>query len=135
MPEFVEGRLLPVSCKDARKRPGMDPASPLERAEFYSATGSLHWLSSQYRLDQSFDVNQYQKVQHEATVEHIKELSKSIKDTKENDACLRVVPISGRMAIGCWHDSSLYGSMSELIEDDEESTKSSIAIKSKVKCV
>ena len=81
MPEFVEGRLLPVSCKDVRKRSGLDPASPLEKAEFYSATGSLHWLSSQYRLDQCFDVNQYRKVQHEATVDHVKELNKSIKDT------------------------------------------------------
>ena len=120
LPEFVQGRLLEVDGKSLKGLAGTDPAPPLAKAEFSSGTGSLYWLSSPYRIDQCIATNYFQKAQHEATVDDAKELNRSIRETKQEEVALRVVPIHGAMAIGRWHDSALYGTRAELIEDDED---------------
>ncbi|CAK0825609.1 unnamed protein product [Prorocentrum cordatum] len=119
MPEFVEGRLEEV--KVDRQAKGEDPVSPLAKAEFQSATGSLHWLASQCRLDKAYETNRFQKLQKAPTWSDARELNKCIRDVKASGgARLRIAPIKGRMGVGCWHDSSLYGNVSELIEGDED---------------
>ncbi|CAK0872907.1 unnamed protein product [Prorocentrum cordatum] len=119
MPEFVEGRLEEV--KVDRQAKGKDPVSPLAKAEFQSATGSLHWLASQYRLDKAYETNRFQKLQRAPTWSDARELNKCIRDVKASGGVrLRIVPIKGRMGIGCWHDSSLYGNVGELVEGDED---------------
>ena len=44
-----------------------DPCTPLETAEFRSATGNQHWVTSQCRFDKAVETSKYQKLQNNPT--------------------------------------------------------------------
>lgn len=120
MEDFADGRLFEVEAARG-ERSWEDEATAIEKAEFRSAVGSLHWMSSQYRIDQAFDVNSLQRRQQSTTVGDLKALNKVVRDVRASkEFCLVVRPIRGEMAVLCWHDSSLYGSAGEAIDDDAD---------------
>ena len=61
--DFVEGRLAIPPCKKSN-RADDDPCDATEKAEFRSATGNLHWVTSQTRFDQAVNTSLFQKRQN-----------------------------------------------------------------------
>ena len=118
--DFINGRMDEVPVTKTKGRADSDLCSPLEKAEYRSACGNLHWVTSQSRVDRAIDTSRAQKRQNGPTYGELKSLAKTVKEVKASaDLCLRILPIDNPV-LGVWTDSSLYGSTGELIDADSD---------------
>ena len=114
MCDFINGRMDKIDLYQRADRPDDDPASALEKAEYRSAVGNLHWLASQYRPDLSFMVNAPQKKQNAPSFGDLKQANKLVGEAKSTAQLpLRIMPIKEPMVVLGWTDSALYGSLAE----------------------
>ena len=81
--EFINGRMDHLPTKGLKKRPEDEPCTLVEKAEFRSSVGNLHWVTSQTRLDRAIDTSKAQKVQSNPNVGEYKALVKVIKEVKQ----------------------------------------------------
>ena len=85
-----------------------------------SGVGNAHWVTSQFRVDRAFDVNALQRRQNDTTIADLRRLDGVIAD--KPDVALTIRPVKGTMALVAWTDSALYGSTSELLDEDVDLT-------------
>ena len=105
-----------------KKMPGRnesDPCSALEKAEFRSAVGNMHWATSQTRWDRAVDASRFQKVQLAPTWGDLKALSKAIRSVKSTASIAIRIRLIEKPCLAVWSDSSLYGSRGEVIDDPD----------------
>jgi len=118
--EFIEGRMNKSLLTKEQQRDSERALGPKEITEYRSGVGDMHWTTQQTRIDMAVTVNKLQKKQTKATIKDLKEVNKAIDEIKKTStASIRIQPMSRDIAIVAWHDSALYGSQGELIEDDE----------------
>ena len=118
MPDFINGRLDYV--EQNKKDDPHEEATPLEKADFRTGVGGAHWVTSQYRIDKAFDVNQMQKQQNHPLKGDLTKVNKIIKEMKETAEFEYVIQrVEEPMAVATWSDSSLYGVKGEPLEDDD----------------
>ena len=61
--DFIEGRMSEMPSKKSKTRAKTDPCTEMERADFKSGVGDLHWVTSQTRVDHAVDTSRLQKRQ------------------------------------------------------------------------
>ena len=79
MPDFISGRMSMIQVKRDGREP-QAPATPLEKCEYLSSVGNIHWVTSQYRWDKAMDANQLQKRQTAPALADLKAANKVTKD-------------------------------------------------------
>ena len=103
--DFIEGRLAVPPCKKT-SRPDSDPCTEIEKAEFRSAVGNLHWVTSQTRFDQAVNTSRFQKKQNVPKWADYKALVKTYKLFKSTaDVDINVVKNEDAI-VATWSDSS-----------------------------
>ena len=109
---------LPV--KKAKNRERTDLCEEMEKADFKSGVGDLHWVTSQTRVDHAVDTSRLQKRQQNATYGDYLDLGRIIKEVKATASfSLRIRPISNPI-LGAWTDSALYGTEGEVLDPDSD---------------
>ena len=117
--EFIEGRMENVPIKRYPNRKEDDPCVPIEKADFRSAVGNQHWVTSQTRFDEAVNTSRFQKRQNNPTWGDYKALHKSIQTIKStSDLGIKIRKIENP-CLATWSDSSLYGSMGEPLGDSD----------------
>ena len=117
--DFIDGRMESLPLKKSSSRAEDDPCTPVEKAEFRSATGNLHWVTSQTRFDKAVETSRFQKRQNDPTWGDYKMLAKSVKQTKASSELGVIVKKIVNPCVAVWSDSSLYGSLGEPLEDSD----------------
>ena len=93
--DYIEGRMAQLPARKSKNRAKADPCTEVEKADFQSSVGDLHWVTSQTRPDHAVDTSRFQKRQTKPTYSDYIDLGKAIKAVKETSTFkLRIRPIS-----------------------------------------
>jgi len=118
--DFIDGRMTDLPIKKAKNRSKSDLATEVEKADFKSGCGDLHWVTSQTRVDHAVDTSRLQKRQSNPTYGDYLDLGRVIREVKSTaDFALRIRPIENPV-VAAWTDSALYGAEGELLEDEDD---------------
>ena len=60
---YIEGRMSKLPVKKTKNREKNDTCTEMEKADFKSSVGDLHWVTSQTRVDHAVDTSRLQKRQ------------------------------------------------------------------------
>ena len=109
-----------LPCKKVKNRSKDSDTTEMERADFKSSTGDLHWVTSQTRVDHAVDTSRLQKRQNKPTYGDYLDLGKIVREVKSTaDFAIRTQPIENPVC-AVWSDSALYGAEGELLDNDED---------------
>ena len=118
-PDFINGRMDPITIKREEMRDPESLCTPTEHAEFRSGVGNLRWATSQTRVDHAVDTSRLQKRQNAPKHQDYKDLVKVVQEVKDTaETYIKIKPIKN-MVVAAYTDSSLYGSEGDLIPDDD----------------
>ena len=78
--EFIDGRMILIPRKKHKGRALDDACTEIEKADFKSGTGDLHWVTSQTRLDHAVDTSRLQKRQVSPTYGDYLDLARVVKE-------------------------------------------------------
>ena len=118
--DFIEGRMTLLKHKKEKGQDKDRECTELEKADYKSGVGDLHWVTSQTRIDHAVDTSALQKRQQAPKYSDYLYLGRTIKEVKETAGfSLRIVPISNP-CIGAWTDSALYGAEGETFDRDSD---------------
>ena len=117
--EFIHGRMDRLTVKKMPGRAEEHPCTPIETADFRSATGNMHWVTSQTRFDKAVETSKFQKRQNHPTWSDYKALAKSVRQLKNTSHVGITIKKIVNPCVMVWTDSSLYGSSGELLDDSD----------------
>jgi len=118
--DFIKGRMTSLPVKKSKSRDKSELCTEIEKADFKSGLGDLHWVTSQTRVDHAVDTSRLQKRQQNPTYGDYLDLGRIVKEVKETASFgLRIRPIKNA-CVGAWTDSALYGAEGEVYDDDSD---------------